>query len=80
VWTTYSSRRSARGRGLNLRGADAEPQPRLGSARLRHRRPDGRVHLDPDKLTLKANLSNVTNKLYADQLYTGHYIPGCRPH
>jgi catecholate siderophore receptor len=31
---------------------------------------------DFDKLTLKANLSNITNKLYADQLYAGHYIPG----
>jgi catecholate siderophore receptor len=29
-----------------------------------------------DKLTLKGNLSNVTNKLYADALYTNHYIPG----
>ena len=23
-----------------------------------------------------ANLSNVTNKLYADSLYSGHYVPG----
>ena len=29
-----------------------------------------------DQFTVKANLSNVTNKLYADSLYTGHYIPG----
>ena len=29
-----------------------------------------------DKFTLKANVSNVTNELYADQLYSGHYIPG----
>jgi len=29
-----------------------------------------------DKVTLKANISNITNKLYADQLYSGHYIPG----
>ena len=27
-------------------------------------------------LVFKANLSNVTNKLYADALYAGHYIPG----
>lgn len=27
-------------------------------------------------LTLKANVSNLTNKLYADQLYSGHYVPG----
>lgn len=29
-----------------------------------------------ENFTLKANLSNVTDKLYADQLYSGHYIPG----
>ncbi len=29
-----------------------------------------------DKFTLKANISNLTDKLYADQLYSGHYIPG----
>ena len=29
-----------------------------------------------DALSFKANVSNVTNKLYADQLYPGHDIPG----
>jgi catecholate siderophore receptor len=27
-------------------------------------------------LLLKLNITNVTNKLYADALYRGHYIPG----
>ncbi|MEP6790802.1 MAG: TonB-dependent receptor, partial [Ramlibacter sp.] len=27
-------------------------------------------------LIVKANLSNVTNKLYAESLYRGHYVPG----
>jgi catecholate siderophore receptor len=30
----------------------------------------------PERLTLKANVINLSNKLYADSLYSGHYIPG----
>ena len=30
----------------------------------------------PERLVYKINVSNLTDKLYADQLYTGHYIPG----
>jgi len=29
-----------------------------------------------ERVTLKANLSNITNKLYADAVYSGHYVPG----
>lgn len=29
-----------------------------------------------DKVLFKANITNVGNKLYADSLYTSHYIPG----
>jgi catecholate siderophore receptor len=29
-----------------------------------------------EKITLKGNVNNLTNKLYADALYAGHYIPG----
>ena len=29
-----------------------------------------------DKLTLRANVNNVTDKLYAETVYTGHYVPG----
>jgi catecholate siderophore receptor len=29
-----------------------------------------------EKFTVKANISNVTNALYADQLYTSFYVPG----
>lgn len=30
----------------------------------------------PDRLVFKANLNNLTDKLYAEQLYPAHYIPG----
>jgi len=30
----------------------------------------------PRALTLKLNVGNVTDKLYADTLYPGHYVPG----
>ncbi|MGS0756977.1 hypothetical protein ACVBEH_21515, partial [Roseateles sp. GG27B] len=30
----------------------------------------------PERVIFKANLSNVTDKLYADSLYSGHYLPG----
>jgi catecholate siderophore receptor len=33
-------------------------------------------YLHSDALSFKLNVSNVSNKLYADQLYPGHYIPG----
>ena len=32
--------------------------------------------IDVDRIILKANISNVSNKLYADALYSGHYVPG----
>ena len=29
-----------------------------------------------EKLVFKGNVSNLTNKLYADQLYSSFYVPG----
>ena len=77
VWTTYQLTPKFRvGGGLNFRG---EQTP--------IRNPGWKVpgyvtgdlmaeYVVNQMLAVKANISNVTNKLYADSLYSGHYIPG----
>jgi catecholate siderophore receptor len=78
VWTTYQVSPKLRvGAGLNLRSSQTPNRNPGWSA-------DGFVTGDlmaeyqllRDELTLKLNVSNITNKRYADTLYTGHYIPG----
>lgn len=81
AWTTYQLTPKLRiGGGLNFRGRQMPNSPNTPpafyvpswvTADLM-----AEYKFDFDKLTLKANLSNITNKLYADQLYSGHYIPG----
>lgn len=78
LWTTYQLTPQLRvGGGLTLRG----PQTPI-------RNPGWEVpgfvvgdlmaeyQFIRDRLVFKANVSNVTNKLYADALYSGHYTPG----
>ena len=77
VWTTYQLTPQLRvGGGLNFR-----------SAQTPNRNPGwevpGYVTADlmaeyglNDRFAIKANLSNITNKLYADAVYSGHYVPG----
>ncbi len=78
VWTTYQLTPKVRiGGGLNAR-----------SSQTPNRNPAGVVapsFITADLLTefaltegvaLKLNVLNVANKLYADSLYTGHYVPG----
>ncbi|WP_042423603.1 TonB-dependent receptor [Comamonas granuli] len=76
-WTTYQLTPQLRvGGGLNFR-----------SAQTPNRNPGwdvpGYVTADlmaeytiSENFSLKANLTNVTNKLYADAVYSGHYVPG----
>ena len=77
VWTTYQfTPRLRLGAGLNFRGKQAPTRvawnvPSYVTADLM-----AEYAFDFDRLTLKANLSNVTDKLYADQLYPAHYVPG----
>jgi len=77
VWTTYQLTPKWRvGGGLNFRSKQKPTRaefhvPGYVTADLMTE-----YRFDFDRLTLKANLSNVTNKLYADQLYPAHYVPG----
>ncbi len=78
VWTTYQFTPALRlGAGLNAR-----------SSQTPNRNPPGIVapswvtgdllaeYTFSDAISLKVNVLNVSNKYYADSLYTGHYIQG----
>jgi catecholate siderophore receptor len=78
IWTTYQLTPQLRlGAGLNAR-----------SSQTPNRNPAGIVapswvtadllaeYTVSDALQLKLNVTNATNKLYADALYTGHYVAG----
>jgi catecholate siderophore receptor len=77
VWTTYQFTPQLRlGAGLNLRAKQRPTRaafsvPSYVTADLM-----AEYLFDFERVSLKANLSNLTNKLYADQLYPGHYVPG----
>jgi catecholate siderophore receptor len=80
LWSTYQVTEKLRvGAGANAR---TRMTPNRNPAGLYS---DGYITYDAmaeyeaitDKLTLKANLTNLTNKFYADSLYAnGHYVPG----
>ena len=79
IWTTYQVTPKWRvGGGLNFRTrqaaadvtAPAWQAPGFVTADLMTE-----YAFTPD-VTLKANVSNLTDKLYADSLYRGHYVPG----
>lgn len=77
VWTTYQFTPQLRlGSGINVRSEQAAATNPGFMA-------PGFVTLDlmgeytfSDSVALKGNVNNVGNTLYADSLYTGHYIPG----
>ena len=77
VWTTYQLTPQLRvGTGINFRSEQAPPRnpgwlaPGFATLDLM-----GEYKMN-ERYTVKANLSNIANKLYADSLYTGHYVPG----
>ena len=76
VWATYKITPQFRvGAGLNFR-SEQTPNRNPGWSAASFATADLMAEYTYDRYTIKANVSNVTNKLYADGLYTGHYIPG----
>jgi len=78
IWTTYQVTPTIRvGGGLNARSSQT-PNRNPGWAAESFVTADLMAEwvVVPNQFKLKANISNVANKLYADQLYSGHYIPG----
>lgn len=77
VWTTYQVDTQWRvGAGINFR---SEQSPNRNPGWMA----PGFTTLDlmteytfNERITLKGNISNVTNVVYADSLYSGHYVPG----
>ena len=77
IWNTYQLNQQWRiGAGLNFRGRQTpirNPGWEVPAWVTADVMAEYQVN---EKFTLKANVSNITNELYADQLYSGHYIPG----
>ena len=77
VWTTYQLNTQWRiGGGVNFRSeqsANRNPgwmAPAFSTVDLMAE------YTYSEEISIKANVSNVNNVVYADSLYTGHYIPG----
>jgi catecholate siderophore receptor len=78
LWTTYQLTPKWRvGGGLNARSAQTPNRNPAGIVAPRYVTGDLLAEYTfSDAISFKLNVNNVTNKLYADSLYTGHYIPG----
>lgn len=78
IWTTYQINPQWRvGGGLNARSSQTPNRNPAGIVAPRWVTGDLLAEYTySDAVSFKLNINNVTNKLYADSLYTGHYIPG----
>ncbi len=75
VWSTYQLTPKLRlGGGLNARSKDTPQQSTIVARGFVTG--DLMAEYDAGAVLFKLNLSNITNKLYADSLYRGHYIAG----
>lgn len=77
IWSTYQLTSAFRfGAGINFRGKQTplrNPGFEVGKFATLDLMGE---YVISDRFTVKANLTNATNKLYGDALYDAHYIPG----
>ena len=78
IWTTYQLTKAFRlGGGLNARSSQTPNRNPAGIVAPSFVTGDlmAEVALN-EAVIFKLNATNITDKLYADSLYTGHYVPG----
>lgn len=78
LWTTYLVHPQLRlGAGLNGRsGQQPNRNPGFYADKFVTADAMAEYTVTPDTLSFRLNVSNLTNKRYADQLYTAFYVPG----
>ncbi|MGA1694644.1 MAG: TonB-dependent receptor domain-containing protein, partial [Burkholderiaceae bacterium] len=77
AWTTYQlDPRFRFGAGLNARGKQRPTRVAFHVPAYVTLDLMAEYAVILDRFILKANLNNVTDKLYAEQLYPAHYVPG----
>lgn len=78
LWTTYKLNPQWRvGGGVNARsGQQPNRNPGFYAPKFIIANLMAEYTVVEDALLLRLNVDNVANKLYADTLYTGHYVPG----
>ena len=75
VWTTYQVTPKLRvGGGLNARSSDTPQQSTIAAPHFITA--DLMAEYNAGPVAFKLNLTNISNTLYADTLYRGHYIAG----